>query len=298
MSWLFFALLSPMAYGAANILDNYLASKLFKNIWTLTAYSLLFNCLFVFFVFFIEVPSIPPLALFPFFLLIGLIETFYLYPYYKALKADDTSIVAALFTLGKILVPALAFLLVGEALQWQHYLGFLIIILGSAALSLNGDGGKLRLNAAFGYMLICSLLLSVETVVYKYVFEQVSWSTGFFWTTIMILPVVGCLFLIPKIRKDIIADRKVFKKHAHIFVSQEFLSFIGGATFTYAIVLAPATFVEGIAALKPMIILIYALVLGRFFPKVFREHVRRKDLFKKFLLFTLSVVGVILVTLA
>ncbi|MEN9558176.1 MAG: hypothetical protein RL141_545 [Candidatus Parcubacteria bacterium] len=296
MSWLFFALLSPIAYGVSNILDNYLASKLFKNAWTLTAYSVLFNSLFISLVFFVETPGLPPASLIPFLILIGLIETFYLYPYYKALQDDDTSVVASLFTLGKVSVPVLAFFLVGEVLSWHHYLGFLVIILGSTALTVNGDGGKFHLNKSFGYMFICSLLLSVEAVVYKYAFEQVNWSTGFFWATLTTIPIVGCFFLLPRIRKDILIERRVFKKHVGIFAAQELFSFIGMAALTYALVLAPVTLVAGIEALQPIFVLLYALALGQFFPKIFHERTNIKNLFKKSLLFAIMIIGVVLVT--
>jgi drug/metabolite transporter (DMT)-like permease len=296
MSWLLFALLAPMAYGGSNVLDNYLASKLFKNVWTLTVYSTLFNTFFALFIFLVATPGLPPVSLIPFLILVGFIETVYLYPYYKALQHDDTSIVASLFTLGRVLVPILAFFLVGETLQWHHYLGFLVITLGSAALTVNGDSGKFRLNASFWYMLICSLLLSVEVVIYKYLFEQLNWSTGFFWITISVLPTVACLLLVPSIRKNVVKERRVFKKHFWIFGLEEFFNFIGAASATYAISLAPVTLVKGIGALQPMFVLLYAVILARFFPKVFSEHTNLKNLFKKGLLFAIMVIGVVLVT--
>ena len=54
-------------------------------------------------------------------LLVSLIDTFYQIPYYYAVKHVDTSIMAALFSIGKIIVPILAYFVVGEHLTSSQY---------------------------------------------------------------------------------------------------------------------------------------------------------------------------------
>jgi drug/metabolite transporter (DMT)-like permease len=294
MFWIFIAFIGPIFHGFANVLDNYLANKLFKNVWTLAFYATLFNILFLPLVLIIEIPGIPTLSIIPFLLIVGVIDILYLFPYYKALQNDDTSIISALFSLGKIFVPFFAFLLVGEKLQLTQYLGFLIIILGSVSLTLNNHR-ILRLSKSFFYMLFCSILLALEAVVYKYIFEHVGWSTGFVWATpVSTVLALGFLF-IPRIRQDIIRHAKDIKRNIPIFVSMEFLTFGGTVAATYAISLVPVTLKESISAFEPFFPLFYALVLGRFFPHLFREHIDRRSVIKKLLIFGIMIIGIILV---
>lgn len=216
MYWILIAFISPILHGFANILDNYLANKLFKKLSTLIFYSSILNVVFLPFVFLIQIPDLPPAHLLPFFLLIGLIEVFYLFPYYKALQSEDTSVITALFSLGRIFVPILAFIFVREVLHFTQYLGFLIIVISSAAVTFKGQI-KFRLNKSFLYMLLCSLLLSIEAVIYKYLFENVSWSTGFVWPVVISFVIGMCFLFVTKLREDIVINRKNFlKKSAHI----------------------------------------------------------------------------------
>src|SRR3989338_6817845 len=220
MPWLIIAFISPIFHGFASVLDNHLSNNLFKNTWTLTFYSVCFNSFFLPIVFFIDTPKFPSISLLPFFFLIGLIEVLYLYPYYKALQSDDTSVVSSLFSLGKIFVPLFAFLFIGEVLELTQYLGFFIIILGSATLTLNNQG-TLHLNKSFFYMLICSILLAIEAVTYKHLFENVSWGTGFFWPTLFSTMLVLPFLLVPKLRREIVSQCKEIKRVIVLFTFVE-----------------------------------------------------------------------------
>ncbi len=294
MGWIVLAVLSPMFYAIANILDSNLTNRIFKNVWTLSFYSTAFNILFLPIVLLVQIPSLPPINLLPYFVLIGILEIAYLYPYYKALEQDDTSIIAALFSLGKIFVPVLAFFLVGERLQISQQIGFLIIISSSAALTFNHKQ-KLKLNRAFFYMAGCSFLLALELVIYKYLFATVTWSTGFVWTTAL-SALFGLVFLIsPKTRHDVRAQFSTFLTNSPLFFLQELFSFGGTAIATYVITLIPVTISAAISSSLPFFVLFYALVLGKKYPHIFREQVDRKNIFKKIFLFATTIIGIMLV---
>ncbi len=85
MFWIVIAIFGPLFYGLANILDNYFVNKLFKHPAILVFYSSLINLLFLPLIFIFQLPKLPTLDMIPVFVIIGLIEIAYLYPYYKAL---------------------------------------------------------------------------------------------------------------------------------------------------------------------------------------------------------------------
>lgn len=296
MLWILIALLSPLLHGLSNILDNYFVNKLFKEPIILVFFSSFINLLFLPFVFLVGVPGMLPLQLVPFIIILGLTNIFYLYPYYKALEADETSIVISLFSLGKLFVPALAFMLVREKLSITQYAGFFIIILSSTLLTLNHHGKKFRINASFFWMGLCSLILAIEAVSYKYVFTSTSWVTGFSWAVMSSFVLVLPLLLVHKYKCGIKSQFTKFRNNFHLFALEEFLTFGGNAAITFAVSIAPVTLVEGISSLQPLFVLVYALLFSRLYPKWFKEKIDEKSMVKKILLFLIIVGGVVLIT--
>ncbi len=170
--WIFIALLDPIFYGVANVFDNFLTNKSFENPIALAFYSSVFPVIFVPVLFLFYPLAIPSISTLPVFVLLGLINVTYLYPYYKGLQNDDTSTVISFFGLSRIFTLLWAFLIIGEKLLLQEYVGVILIILGSVFLSLNISIKKIRLSKALFYILVASLILSLEGVLLKYLFES------------------------------------------------------------------------------------------------------------------------------
>lgn len=294
MTWILLALLNPLLHGWANIIDAYLSGRLFTKLTALTFFTAFTNVLFLPVVFLFARPELPSLNLLPAIIAIAFIEVLYLYPYYKALQRGDTSIIASLFAVGKVFVPIFAYFIVGEVLTITQYLGFFVIIACSALLSFERSA-KFKMNSSFYYMLACSVLLSIEAVLYKYIFNDTNWSTGFVWPVIFSFVLVVFLLLIPSYRRDVFTHISVFRKNFRLFALEEFLTFGGVAASTYVVSFIPVTLEQSIGSFQPIFILAYALLFKRFFPNVFREEINTQSLIKKGFLFLLMIVGVLLV---
>lgn len=133
----------------------------------------------------------------PLLALVGMIDVFYQIPYYEALRRGDTSVVVAWFSLGYVLVPVLAYLMVDEKLSFVQYAGFGIIIAASVVLNIENPR-KIKINKAFYLMLLSSLLLSLQAVLYKYALEKIDWISAVFYSALFsTLTVFG--FLMPRI---------------------------------------------------------------------------------------------------
>ncbi len=296
MIWVLIALLSQGLHSFANVMDNYFVNKLFKSPSVLVFYASFINLLFLPLIFIFQLPELPTLNLLPFYFLLGLTNVLYLYPYYKALENDDTSIVISLFSLGKILVPILAFLIVGEVLSLKQYLGFLVIIFSSSILTLNNHSKKFEFNKSLYYMCVVSFILAFEAVLYKYVFNNTNWITGFTWAVIASFIIILPTLLLKNQRNNVRKTFYKFRNKFHLFALEEFLTFGGTATATIAISLAPVTLVEGISGFSPIFVLTYAILLGRLFPKAFKEKIDGKSIIKKIMLFIIMIIGIVLIT--
>lgn len=294
MSWIFFALLSPAFFGIANILDNFLVNQPFRLAGTLVFYSSVLNVAFLPVVFVFGLPSVPSVSLWPALFFVAAMNVLYLYPYYRALQSADTSVVSSLFDLGKIFVPILAFFLVGERLRTVQYAGFAVIIASSMLLSLR-PGVRIRLNRSFFHMMLASICVAAEFVVYKYMLEEIDWVTAFFWPTlisgILVLPTLASRAFRGRIHTAFSSFQKVFA----IFILEEFATFLAIAVLIYSASGHPISVVEGVQAVQAFFVLGFALCLRRFWPRFFKEDVRSFAILKKSLLFLCMIVGVILV---
>lgn len=292
MGWIFVALFDPILHAAANVFDSYLTNRLWKHTGSLVFYAIITNIIFIPFVLLIELPGLPSRSALPWIILVGILDVAYLFPYYRALQHDDTSTVSSLFSLGYLFVPALAFFIVGEVLRAHQYVGFAFVVVSSVAVTWHG---RLQINRSFFYMVIASLLVALEAVLYKYLFREMSWATAFVWSNIASCILVVPLLLRPTTSRAIRDSFGQFKKKGHIFVVEELMTFAGGGAMTYAIALAPVTLAESIGALQPFFVLLYALVFSRALPSIFKERVDKGILLKKFVFFAMMGVGIVLI---
>lgn len=294
--WLIFAFLAPAFYGLAEIFDNFLINKEFKHPMTLVFYSYLFNIIFIPVLFVFSPPALPPLHTWPLFLGLGLVGVGYLYPYYRGLQTDDTSVVISFFAIGRIFIPVLAFLIVGEVLDIQQYLGILIIILSVFALGIHHSKQKFRFSKAAWYIGLAAFLLAFEGVFLKLLFESgVSVSTAVGGESLIGLILAMFLLGSKTIRADIRSTFPLFIKLSPLFLAEEALTFLGTVTESAAISLTSLSVVKGITMTAPFFLLVYAWLGHGVFPSLFKEDLHRKEVAKKLFLFLVLIIGIILV---
>ena len=294
--WLIFAFLAPALYAIAEIFDNFLANKEFRHPLTMVFYSSVFNLIFVPILFLFQPADFPPVHTIPIFTLLGLVNIGYLYPYYKGLKSDDTSVVVSFFAIGRIFIPVLAFLIVGEVLELQQYIGIIIVIISVVSLATHHAGKRLRLSKAAGYITFAAFLLAFEGVFFKMLFEQgVGVSTAVGGQALISLFLALFIPLSFKARRDIKGTLPLFIKLSPIFLLEELFTFLGQVSESSAISLTSVSVVKGITMVSPFFLLIYAWLGEGIFPNLFREDLHRKKILRKLLLFVILTVGIILI---
>ncbi len=297
--WIFFAFLAPALYGVAEIFDEYLSNRLFKKVTSVVFLALALNFVFVPILFLIQKPVLPSAHLIWPLIGIGLTNLLYMFPYYKSLKIEDTSIVSAFFSVGKIIIPIFAFVFIGEILSYREYIGIAVIIFGNVLLAFHTKKGKIKLSKAFYLITLASTILAIDGILYKYLFEHgVNWSTAI-GGQLLISGILGCAFFLinPTTRKEIRSEREHFSKGSSIkyFFIEESFTFLAVGAEAFAISVAPLSVVKGIGMSIPIFILFYTLILKKYKPDIFREDTGRNAVIKKVFIFTLIIVGLILV---
>lgn len=292
--WILIALTTTILAGITTIIDDLLINKLFKNILALIFLGMLIDMCLLSLVFIFGKPAIPPLHLLPFILLSGFLEIIYLYPYFKALKIDDSSTVSSLFSLGRIFIPIFAFIIVGEKIAISQYFGFALIVISGFFLTLK-DIKKLKLNKSFLYMLGVAIIVALDSSIYKYLLNDLSWSTTY--VSVMIASFFCSLFFLlnHKVRSEVYKNLKQgYKGNLKYLVLEEFSYFSQSILATFLLSLVPVTIARGLTALTPFVVLFLGILLRKIYPNMFKDLIEVENLGRKLFLFAISCIGVIL----
>lgn len=288
------AIVAAGLHSCANILDSYFSVKVFDRLGNLIFFSALVNLLFLPLVFLSGTPRLLPADLFGIVFLIAMINVFYQYPYYWSLRKTDTSIVTSLFSLGKIFTPLFAFLVVGEQLKNTQYTGFFIIICSCVMLTWNFK--KFRLNPAFIYMLIVSVILTIQVILYKFLFDRgISWATSVTWAAIADFFISSVFIFFPRNLQDFKKSAGKVKKLGWLFILNQLFTWGGEVLGLYAIFYIPVSVFEGISDFQPIFVLVFAALFAAKKPEIFKEYVNSEGIRKKIFFFLIMIFGAILI---
>ena len=208
-----------------------------------------------------------------------------------ALKKTDTSIVSSLFSLGKIFVPVLAFILLKDTLTLPQYIGFFIIIFSSSILN-KKPSAKFRLNQAFYLMFLSSFLLALRICFAKAVME-----IDHNFVNVLIYPnlisgLIPFTFLLSISNKHAIKRHlPTYKKKFRLFFLIEFLTFCAVTTSTIALSRLSPVICTAIEATEPLFVLALALIVNASGLFYFKE---KTGLIKKITCFLLIILGIVL----
>lgn len=295
--WLAFALLSCASYAIAEELDNFFVNRKFKSPIAMVFYSSLFNAVYVLALYVFLKPVLPPLRTLPFFIFLGVVNVGYLYPYYKGLQDDDTSVAISFLALERIMVPILAFLLVGEVLYPVQYVGIMVIIASVVLLGLHHSRTRFRLSKGVWHIAWASLFLAFEAIFLKLLFDQgVAVSTAVGGEALASLFFGLSVALWASVRREIGRHFGKFLAVLPTYFAEELFTFLGLFFEGSAISRTSVSVAKAVTMASPFFLVLYAEAGARFFPDFFKEDLRKGRMMKKIVLFAILLVGIALVS--
>ena len=295
---IFMAFLSPVVFAVSTVADSHLTNKVFRMNTTLLFYGTITGMLLIPILFLFGTPKLPPPRALPLLTYVGFVEIAYLVPYYMSLRRLDTSVITALFTLTQVMLPVLAYFVVGEKLSPLQYFGFFLIIFTSAALSLGRRRGKLKINSAFWLMIIASALTCVSAVCQKSILGDLDWVSMVFWTGVISGASVTPLLFYKKTRRDIAASWTTFRRKFAVIILTNCFTFAGVMTEVFAISELPVTMDKAIHASQPFFGLLFGVILARVYGRDFGEDDGPRAILRKMIGFTIIFAGIMMTVLA
>ncbi len=96
---------------------------------------------------------------------------------------------------------------------------------------------------------------------------------------------------------DLLRSIKKHGKKVFVVISiNETLNIFGVLFMTIATAIGFVTLVSALSSVQPFFVLIFAVIISIFYPKILKEEIGRKTLFLKFISIILMFVGALLIT--
>jgi drug/metabolite transporter (DMT)-like permease len=291
------ALISPAAHGAGNIIDAHMATKVFTRESTLAFYFSITNFLFLPTLFLFGMPKIVSAESFLLLGIISAISVLYMFPYFRAYKELDTSTVQALFSLGRIAIPVLAFFVIGETLSFRQYVAFAIIIAASLALSYTPAKGRIKISTGFWMMAFVAIILAIASVLEKKALNSITWIDAVFWIAVFSNITVIMFLLHGRMRRDIIKMMPEYFRNFHRFMVIELLNTAACFASMYALSLLPVTIKKSLNSTQPLFTLMWIKTVPWLSKGQPNEDFSRRAVIKKIVLYTIIIGGIVLTVL-
>lgn len=259
MLWFLLALGSALLWAITNLIDATLLEQEQQTPATLTTITGLFASL--------------PLVLLPFsqstsfsFILLaivsGMLALFVYWPYFRAMQQTHTANVILLWNLSPILVAIGAWWLFHESWSIREYFGIGFLIVSSLFAGYDPHAKSKFSWQAIAWMILASITLAIECLLFEYLFSHLSWLTGVAWIAVGNL-IAACLMLIlvQSVRSQI-KEALLKRRLQSRIVLNEGLDVVANLSRVFAITIGPVSLVTAIGGLQPL----FVLLLAPFFP--------------------------------
>jgi drug/metabolite transporter (DMT)-like permease len=213
--------------------------------------------------------------------------------YFSAAAREEISRVVPLMFFSPLFVAALAWILLDETFAARQYAGVFALIAGavlvSSRLPLNP-----RMGRAFWLMLMAALSISVYFVLMKYLLRSFDYWSVFSLTrlssTLVMLPL--CFLYFAELRDTL---REYGAKVVGVMALDQVIALAANLFVTIAAAAGPITLVNALISTQPFFVLLFAVILSRFVPHLFREETQRSTVLQKLAALVLMSVGVLLI---
>jgi drug/metabolite transporter (DMT)-like permease len=283
MNWVVLALLGPAVYTIVNFIDKYIVERKVRDYRGMPIYATIAGFIFgsLFWVF-----SGMPILSFRdtmIVMLTGILSIFGYALYFNAISKSHTSYIIMLFQMMPVLSLILAFVILGEVINFKQLIGFILILAAVIGLSVNKEHSSFKLSTSFWLILIADFLFAISGVLIKFtlnansfskILSYESWGIGIGGTILF--------FTFPAVRS---AFRDSFKSVGRKVLIIMFLNegiFIVSKSITLlALTLGPVALVSVLGGTQVFYGILFGWVLTLLFPMVFKEEVSKRALFKK-----------------
>lgn len=280
MNWIALSLLAPLFWALSNFVDKYVLNRHSKGIFDFLFFSTITSWfLFLIILAFIGLPE--PSVYFWIPISTGVI-LIYSYGFYaKALEQSDTSSLVILFKLIPVVTVILAYFFLDQTLSANESVGFIVILFGASIVSLE-KGGRLAIKG-LGMIIIAILIWSGMTLLIDFGLTKLAFWDYFLLDTLGSAIAGLTLFIIPKMRRELLAGLKSATASKYLwFTGNNLLDFLGQMSIKKALAIAPSVgLVTVVMQVQSFYAILIGIILTTLIPEVIKEDISANTLIKK-----------------
>ncbi len=291
-----YALATPAFYSISNFIDKYLIDKKIREPMAITAVSSIVAGMLGLLVGFITGFKMIGYSQIALIMLGGMLLTFYLMPYFEAMKLEDASRVVPLFQFIPVFTLILSSMFLHESLSLKQILGLFLVVLAGVSLGSDHFGSRLfKPRKSLVYMLLASFMYGSVGILFRLVVKESS-----FWSTLSYeyigSGIAGIILLfLPRVYKNIEHDIDQMKSAIGMIIFNNGVAEIAQISESVALSKTSVPLVNLIGSLQPLISLVEGFVLTKKFPQLIKEDIRPEVIRGKLLSIGLILIGLVLV---
>ncbi len=283
-SGIFSAIAAAFFYSCSNYIDKFLLEKQRLNYYLITIYSGIFG--FIVGLGVALVVGIYTGDILTILLVVGsgFLINISLLPYYKTLSMDETSRIIPLFSVIPVFTIIMGYLLLGELLSGNQYIGSFFIIVASLVISMEKPSLNIfKLRKSFWYLMLSCFLYSLSLILYKFVANDIPFFQALTYEGVGVLLCSVVLLLNKSIRRMFVKNSKRIKKKVYGFIFiNESINLVAVYFYWFSLTTISAglasTIMQGI---QPLITLFFGIVLTVLLPRLIKEDIGGTNLIWK-----------------
>ena len=291
--WIYLVVIAQFLLAGVAIVDKYiLTSKRVPKPFVLSFYVSILT-VFSLSVYFLDLlpkgllgfdaPSIinvqrPSMAMVAMSLVAGYTFFYSLVSLYSALReADASDVVPVVGSVAAICTFFLNFIILGEVLSQNFFIGFLFLVIGTVLIS------SFRLKKEVIFMCLnAGILFAINATMVKSMFVATTFDHAFFWSRMGKLLVVGSILLVPRYwGKMNVNVGRTKPGSGLIVIAKTVVAGIAAFMILKAIELGNVTIVQALAGLQFAFLGLFSFILGKYTSEVWGENNNWRDILQK-----------------
>ncbi len=293
MLWVLFSLLAAFCWAIVNTVDKYVITR-----WVRTPFVPMSIMGFVAFsaaMLILIFRGFSEMAYLHIFLagLTGVSYVLTTFLYFRAIKVDEVSRIIPLYQLAPLFVLIFATIFLGEVFTAITYVGIFLVVSGSFLITYRVSEG-IRIGRGIRFMVASVLLMSMSSVLTKYLLGFTDYWTVFSYSTLgtFVALIPFALLHLKDIRTT---ARRHGAKSLGVIAVRDVINYLGVLCMFVAVSAGFVTLARTLTSLQPFFVLLFAVFLSMFFPKIMKEDIDRKTITLKVVAILLLVVGAVII---
>ncbi len=287
--WLAITIFAHLLNAIVFIIDKHLVSKTVMKPVAYAFYTSIFQIFYIVLIPLLGI-SLPEQKYLILSFVIGVLFTFILVVFYKAMQAaESTRVIPVVGGLTPVFTLFLAYLFIGERLGIGRIIALIFFVFGGFLLSFSFKKEYLKPIKGIGLAVSAAFLFAVYYALMKFLFTNVDFLSGFI--AIQVGSFFGALTIaLPRNNRKLIffpagAAPAMKKETLFLFVPDKILGALAGILIPYAISMenSSVTIINSLQAIQYVFFLLFAIILSKKFPDFFKEQIEKKVLKRKIL---------------